>query len=144
MKIVIEELPEGVEDEVIFKCHQMSPELLHIISILKAQDTMIAYEGNEIHRINPSDLYYIESVDNKVYIYDKEHVYESKRKLYELEESLVNINFLRVSKSVILNLSKIKSLSPALSGRFEASLDNGERVIISRQYVGDLKKRLGI
>jgi DNA-binding LytR/AlgR family response regulator len=57
---------------------------------------------------------------------------------------LANSDFLRISKSVIVNLSKIKSLSPALSGRFEAALDNGEKVIISRQYVGDLKKRLGI
>lgn len=44
----------------------------------------------------------------------------------------------------MLNLSKIISLNPALNGRFEAVLDNGERVIISRQYVGSLKKRLGI
>jgi DNA-binding LytR/AlgR family response regulator len=47
-------------------------------------------------------------------------------------------------KSVFVNLSKVRSLSPALSGRFEATLENGEKVIISRQYVGDLKKRLGI
>ena len=62
----------------------------------------------------------------------------------ELEESLANSDMLRISKSVMLNLSKIKSLSPALNGRFEAILDNGERVIISRQYVAGLKKRLGI
>ena len=74
----------------------------------------------------------------------KRQVYESKQKLYELEESLANSDMLRISKSVMLNLSKIKSLSPALNGRFEAILDNGERVIISRQYVAGLKKRLGI
>ncbi|MGL5255373.1 MAG: LytTR family DNA-binding domain-containing protein, partial [Brevinema sp.] len=68
----------------------------------------------------------------------------SKQKLYELEENLANGDFLRVSKSLIINLSKIKSLSPALSGRFEATLFNDEKVIISRQYMGNLKKRFGI
>jgi DNA-binding LytR/AlgR family response regulator len=53
-------------------------------------------------------------------------------------------DFLRISKSVILNLSKVQKLIPALSGRFEAVLHNGLKVIISRQYVTELKKRLGI
>ena len=83
-------------------------------------------------------------VENKTFFYCREEVYEAKQKLYELEESLENSDLLRVSKSVMLNLSKIKCLSPALNGRFEAILDNGERVIISRQYVAGLKKRLGI
>jgi DNA-binding LytR/AlgR family response regulator len=86
----------------------------------------------------------IDTVDNKTFLYLKDKVYESKQKLYELENSLANSDFFTSIKSVILNLRKIKSLSPALSGRFEALLDNGEKVIISRQYMGDLKKRLGI
>lgn len=144
LKIVIEE-PQGSEEEqVIIKCHQMTPELLHIITLLKMQDGLIGYEGNEIHRIHIAAIYYIEVVENKTFLYCKNEFYESKQKLYEIEECLANSDLIRVSKSVILNLSKIKSLYPALSGRFEAVLNNGEKIIISRQYVSDLKKRLGI
>ena len=144
MKIVIEEPQGGEEEQIIVKCRKMSPELIRVLALLKAQDTLIAYDGNEIHRIRSADIYYIEVVDNKTFLYCKDNLFESKQKLYELEEALANGDFLRASKSVILNLSKIKALSPALSGRFEAMLGNGEKVIISRQYVGDLKKRLGI
>jgi len=144
LKIVMEEPQDGEEEQIIIKCRRMTPELLRALALLKAQDTLIAYDGNEIHRLRPDGIYYIDAVDNKTFIYLKDKVYESKQKLYELEKSLANSDFLRVSKSVILNLSKIKSLSPALSGRFEALLNNGERIIISRQYMGDLKKRLGI
>lgn len=144
MKIVILEPQDNEDEQIIFKCRSMTPELLRIIARLKAQDSLVAYNGSDIFRIRPTDIYYIESVDNKVFFYLKEKVYESKQKLYELEESLSYYDFLRVSKSVIVNLSKIKSLSPALGGRFEALMDNGERVIISRQYVPDLKKRLGL
>jgi len=140
----MEEPPEGEEEQIIIRCRRMTPELLRALALLKAQDTLIAYGGNEIHRLRPAGIYYIDVVDNKTFIYLKDKVYESKQKLYELEQALANGDFLRVSKSVILNLSKIKSLSPALSGRFEALLDNGERIIISRQYMSDLKKRLGI
>lgn len=144
MKIIIEEPKESEEEQIIFRCREMTPELLQIIARLKAQEGLVANLGTQIHRIRPSDIYYIEVVENKTFFYCKEEVYESKQKLYELEESLVNSDMLRISKSVMLNLSKIKSLSPALNGRFEAILDNGERVIISRQYVAGLKKRLGI
>ena len=41
-------------------------------------------------------------------------------------------------------VDKVKSLSPAFGGRFEAVLDNGEKTIISRQYVSVLKERLGL
>lgn len=144
MRIVIEEPEDFEEEQIIFKCRQLTPELLHIITLLKLQNGIVAYNGNDIHRICISEIYYIEVVDNKTFLYCKDSIYESKQKLYELEEMLVNSNLLRVSKSVLLNLSKIKSISPALSGRLEAILKNNEKVIISRQYVSGLKKRLGI
>lgn len=144
MKIIIEEPEDFEEEQIIFKCHQLTPELLRIISLLKAQDELIAYDGNKIHRIYPSTIYYIEVVDNRTFFYCKNKVYESKKKLYELEEIFSNSDLLRVSKSIILNLSKVKHLSPALNGRFEAVLENNEKIIVSRQYVNGLKKRLGI
>ena len=67
-----------------------------------------------------------------------------REKLYTLEGMLPVESFMRASKSAILNLNKVKSLSPAFGGRFEAVLDNGEKTIISRQYVPVLKERLGL
>ena len=83
-------------------------------------------------------------MDQKVFAYGKTEVYEVKSKLYELEEELPARDFMRSAKSTILNLNKIKSLTPAFGGRFEALLKNGEKVIISRHYVNVLKERLGI
>ena len=144
MKILIEEPADGEEEQIIIKCREMTDELLHVLDMLKAHDALIAYDGSDIHRVPPKDVFYVEVVENKTFLYCEEKVLESKQKLYELESSLAGLDFLRVSKSVLLNLRKIKSLSPALSGRFEAVLANGEKVIISRQYVSDLKKKLGL
>ena len=89
-----------------------------------------------------SDIYYIESVDNKSFFYTKNKVYESKQKLYELEELLGEKHFLRVSKSVLLNLMKVSAIKPALNSKFTAVLFSGEQVVISRKYVPVLKKAL--
>lgn len=145
MKIVIEEPGDGEEEQIIIKCGELSDDILRLLSNIKAQTkVMTGYDGGVIHRIAPRDIYYFDTADNKTFAYCGHAVYEIRRKLYELEEELGGGDFLRISKSAILNIKKIKSVSPAFSGRFEALLDNGEKIIISRQYVPDLKKKLKI
>jgi len=142
LKIIIEEPPVGVEERIIVQCHNISPELLSVLNSLKTPSNMlVANIGNEIHRVNPADVFYIESVDRKTFIYCECKVYESKQKLYELEE-LAMKDFLRISKSVIVNINKIKTLIPSLSGNVEAILINNERVVISRRFINNLREAL--
>jgi DNA-binding LytR/AlgR family response regulator len=145
MKISIVEIPVDQEAEIIIRCHAIDEGVHKIINRIKTpEDNVIGHQGNQIHRIAPKEIYYFEAVDNKVFIYTKSQVYESKQKLYEIEEVYERSHFLRTSKSIIMNIKKIKYVSPAYNGRFEACFDNGEKQIISRQYVGALKKKLMI
>ncbi len=145
MKIIIEESNPGEEDQVIIRCKKLDENILKLISELKqGQKKLAGIKDGNIVMIDPSNVYYFEGVDNKVFLYCKQNVYETKLKLYEIEEEYKNTDFFRASKSVILNVAKIKSISPAYSGRFEAQLFNGEVVVISRQYVPELKKKLGM
>lgn len=145
MKIIIEECKPGEEDQIIIRCKEMDESILKVISELKmGQRKLSGIRDGVITMLEPANVYYFEGVDNKVFIYCKQNVYETKQRLYEIEEEFSNTNFFRASKSVILNVTKIKSVSPAYSGRFEALLFNGEKVVISRQYVPELKKKLGL
>ncbi|MCR5062940.1 MAG: LytTR family transcriptional regulator DNA-binding domain-containing protein, partial [Treponema sp.] len=100
------------------------------------------YKNNQIHLVEKNEVLYFESVDDKVFAYTLKEVFETKLKLYELEEILPERIFFRANKAVIVNIDKIESLSPAFSGRFEAVLKNGYKVIISRNYVPKLKELL--
>ncbi|MCL2719224.1 MAG: LytTR family transcriptional regulator DNA-binding domain-containing protein [Lachnospiraceae bacterium] len=143
MKISIEEIPGAREEEIVIRCHAIDEGIYQIINRIKTpEDTVIGFLGNQIHRISPRDVFYFEAVDNKVFIYTKNEVYESKQKLYEIEEMYGSRFFLRTSKSMIMNIKKIKYVSPAFNGRFEACFINDEKQIISRQYVGALKSKL--
>ncbi len=145
MKIVIEECKPEEEDQIIIRCRELDEHILKIISEFKmGQKKLSGLKDGIITMIDPANVYYFEGVDNKVFMYCKQNVYETKLKLYEIEEEFKNTNFFRASKSVILNVTKIKNVSPAYNGRFEALLFNGERVVISRQYVPELKKKLGL
>lgn len=145
MKIVIEECQSNEEDTIIVRCKTIDEKMISVLNTLKnGKQKLSAYDDNQIIMLEPKEVYYTEAVDNKVFLYTQEKVYESRLKLYEIEEQYGGADFLRISKSVIVNMSKIKRLSPSFSGRFEALLKNGEKVIISRQYVPALKERLGL
>ena len=145
MKVSIEEISREQDEQIIIRCHEVNDDILKLLNKLKTESAvLIGYGEDNIHRLRIADVYYFEAVDNKVFIYCKVNVYESKKKLYELEEMCEEKKFFRASKSSIINLTKISFVRPSISGRFEAKLDNGESVSVSRQYVPVLKKMLGL
>lgn len=145
MKITIENIPVGSEPEIIIRCNESDDSLQQLIySVQSACKKLIGVSDSQTHIINPKDVFYFESVDNKVFIYCQKRVFESKLKLYEIEAAYENWDFFRASKSSILNITKIESVSPVFYGKFEALLQNGEKVFISRQYVPLFKKKLGL
>lgn len=145
MKIIIKDCMDGEEEEIIIRCRNMDEHMLRAIYALKAgREKITVLKGDKILQVLPGDIFYFESVDNKVFVYMEKEVYETKMKLYELEEMFENTQFFRASKSAIINLANVRNFSPSFGGRFEACMKNGERLMISRQYVPDLKRRLGL
>lgn len=145
MKITIEALADGAEEEIIIRTNTMDSDIINLIYAVKAgRNRITAFYENEIVQLDSKDVYYFESVDNKVYACCEKKVFEIKQKLYELEEIYKQTNFVRISKSMIVNISKVSKIVPMFNGRLEGVLCNGEKVIITRQYVANLKKKLGI
>lgn len=145
MIITIQDCPADAEDEIIIRCRQVDEQLLNMIYALKAgRDKLTVSKEGKIFQIPPSDIYYFESVDNRVFAYAREDVYDVKGRLYDIEERFRHTDFFRASKSTIINLSKVKNFSPGFNGRFEACLENGEKLLISRQYTAGLKEKLGL
>ncbi len=145
MKVTILEKQPGEEDEIIVKCDQLDEKLTRLINQFKTgKGKMNFYKDSKIVLVEPSEVLYFESVDDKVFAYTKDSVYETKAKLYQLEEELPVSAFFRASKAVIVNLDRIDSLAPVFGGRFEAILENGYKVVVSRNYLNELKERLGL
>ena len=143
MKLEIRKIPESEPEAVEIRYHWITEEIQEIISFVKSrQGQLSATQDGKRIEVPVVDLFYAESVDERLFLYTASDSYEIRMKLYELEDLLKNKSFLRISKSMIVNLMKITSVRPALNGRFSAVLKNGEEVIISRKYVPELKKIL--
>lgn len=145
MKVVIN-TDESIKDmEVIINCKQLMPEIEKIIQMLRMMDKKLTGVINgETYIINVEQILYIETVDKRTFIYTKERVYQSSFKLYELEQQLEAHSFFRANKSCIINFKCISSLKSDIDRRIQVTLNNGEKLIVSRQYAEQLKERLGV
>lgn len=143
MEIKIFKIKKDQPEQLEIRCHEMTDTIKEIVTFVKSRQGQLTgiIEGKQ-YEVPVTDVYYIEAVDNRMFIYCSKQVYENRQKLYELEEILKEKYFLRVSKSLLLNLMKVKSIKPALNGRFVAVLQSGEEIMISRKYVPELKKAL--
>ena len=143
MKLEIRKIPENEPEMVEIRYHWITDEIQEIVSFVKSrQGQLSATRDGQRFEVPVMDLFYAESVDERVFLYTASDSYEIRMKLYELEDLLKSKSFLRISKSMIVNLMKISSVRPALNGRFSAVLKNGEEIIISRKYVPELKRIL--
>lgn len=148
MKVSINIISSELEEEVIFNVHNVQEKVTEAIELLTSSNEVIKHllgrKEEKYYKVNVDEIFYIESIDRKVFIYTKTQTYEISEKLYVLEEQLASIDFIRISKSLLLNINKIHSFYPKLSGNLEALLTNNEKVIISRRYVANLKNKLGM
>lgn len=143
MKIKTERDLSCEDIEITIKYSQKDKRLTRIIDYLQSYDSQIKCSVDDTEQmINISDVYYIESVDKKTFVYLEKEVYHIDLRLYQLKEKLQNFGFVRISKSCLLNINVMKNIRPLFNSRMEATLNNGEKVYVSRKYLDEVKKAL--
>lgn len=142
MRVNIRKIQDKEMEQVIIECVEITPEIKDIKAYASLKGTELSgiTDGQHIVRFCLEDVYYFEALDEKLFAYTKEQVCEIKMRLYEAEQLYKSYHFVRCSKSVVLNLMLLESISPALNGRFFAHMKNGEKLMISRQYAPKIKR----
>ena len=136
MKIIVEQSLDCKEPEIRIICGLKDERLNRLIDYVRqfAFSIPVSEEGRTL-TVALEDIYYIDTVDNKTFVYLKTEMYESDLKLYQLEEMLKDTPFIRISKSCIVNIAAIKSVGVLFSGQMEAVMKNDEKLIVSRHYL---------
>lgn len=131
--------------QIIIKCQQVNNDIMRLKAYIEMFDKKLhAKKDKEWHFVDLSEVLYFESVDNRTFLYTKDKVIEIKEQLYKIEAELSDKDFIRISKSQIVNINKIKSLRPELNRTILATMCNGEHLCISRKYVRTIRSLLAI
>ncbi|WP_301108040.1 LytTR family DNA-binding domain-containing protein [Sporosarcina sp.] len=141
IRLKVNESDDFTDIEIIINCPEADERVSPLIQQLNQMMHSIHGKKNSVtYPLVFDQLLYMESVNDTVFLYTDDEVFESDKKLYELEEQLKDMRFMRISKNFIVNIAKIESVKALINGRFEAHLTNGEKVIVNRHYVKSFRK----
>ena len=145
MRLNIEEDPSAADVEVSIRCPHVDEHVRRVAAAVELENRKLAGISNGFLRaLAPADVLYIELVDGKTFLYAKDDVLESPVSLAELESELVDTEFVRATRQMLVNLMHVVGMRPYLNARLELVLDNDEHLIASRQFAPAIKKRIGL
>lgn len=126
--------------DVFYK--EITGEIQGIFNYLSARQTLIGRNGELQTVINPNDIFYCEAVDKKIFAYLKSEVFQLELSLQNLTDTYSSYGFVRVSKSMVVNVYKVKQLKADLNMRVNLIMENGEIIIMNRTYKKDFYRFL--
>lgn len=145
MKIRLDISSEYQDKEVIIRANKKDEEVAEILRNLQEIDTKLhninGYLDNTVYSLSTQDILFFETNDRNVYAHTKDNAFLIHYRLYELEENLPD-NFLRVSKSSILNVDEVKSLTQSVMGNLIQFRDSYKQIYVSRRFLKKLKLKL--
>ena len=146
MKVRIEIDENLQENEVIIRCSKLDEtvEKIHetLMDITRESRYLVLFKENTQYYLALDDILFFETTDNCISAHTVDNMYQTKHRLYELEELLPGY-FMRVSKSTILNLNHIHSIDHNLTASSAVMfMGTYKQVYVSRYYYKPLKCRL--
>lgn len=144
MNVIVEEQEGLIEDHAVIYCREENQEIRKIKGFIKNINTKLcaSLDFKKV-MITPDEIYYIESVDKKTFVYIKDKVLECSLKLYEIEDRFKEFSFFRANKSTIVNVMYIKDINILLNRNLLVTLESKEKITISRRNVKDFRKLIG-
>lgn len=146
MKFICEVSPDTENEEIVIRCREKSETIRMLESIIENiltgdSDLVLRIRDTEYY-IPKRDILYFETEDGKVKAHTAERIFISDYKLFELEQ-IMPANFVRVSKSCILNISGIEAIRRNPLGASEVFLRGcAKKVYVSRAYYKILKEKI--
>lgn len=139
---------EDTEPRVCIYTSEISDELQMVIASLTSkeitrQSSIIGTLDDVEYVLKLSDVYYFEANSNTIIAVHKDNRYKLKLRLYEVEQLVPANQFMRVSKSIVVNMEKIYTIERSFGSPYLITLqDNMGKILASSQYIKLLKERI--
>jgi len=135
-----------VEPKVIILTDKMTESIGDLVRKLTENDQKIiaGFRDDTVTLLSEEELLRIYSSSGKVFAVTPAGEYVLRLRLYELEERLRPLSFVRISNSEIINLKRVRNFDLSFSGTICVTLSDGSKAYVSRRYIPKIKDVLGI
>lgn len=143
MKVKVKENNLLSSDEIILEVKENNDDIKEIVDMIENYGlNIIGKIGNEKYLISLKNVCYFEAVDNRVFAYTLDNVYEINYKIQELVENYYKVGFIQIARTIVLNVDYVDKLKSLVNGRILVDLSNGEKLVITRAYSSSFKEYL--
>lgn len=104
---------------------------------------LLAPNGRALLLLKVDEITWIEAQGNYVRVHHNQGSHLVRETIGALESQLNPINFLRIHRSAIVHISRIRELRPWQHGEYRVILDNGTQLVLTRTYRASLRKAIG-
>ena len=146
MQVEIKIDEKCTKSKIIIITDKMTDEINEIVKRISEQPPLVlaGFQNSEVTALDPDNIIRIYTSNQKVYAMTDNGEYTVRLRIYEIEERLYPLGFVRISSSEIINLKKVKGFDLGFSGTICVSFQNGSIAYVSRRYVTKIKQVLGI
>lgn len=109
----------------------------------RTPDRLAVKSGGRVVLVRVDDIDWVEAADNYVELHVGAESHLHRETMADLEQMLPPARFMRISRSAIVNVDRIKELQPLFHGEYAVILRNGTRLTLSRSYREKLDQLLG-
>ncbi len=137
---------EYTEPLAVIYSAEITDEVTEAVKRLKetGSDIITGFTDERAEILSPDDIYRVYSENQKVLAVTEKGTFRLRMRLYQAEEKLSGRKFVRISNSEIINLNKTANFDLSFVGTIQVKLKNGDTTFVSRRYVSEIKKILGI
>lgn len=145
MKVSVDISPKYIESYAVIYTDKVTEEIQWMIDVFGTSETPVTALQNEenIVILRPKEIYMVRVEDGDTIIYGAKQRYRSRKRLYELGQQFGK-QFMQISKTTLINLSYMDSIESGFSGTLLLKMKNGCKDYVSRKYLPDFKKYLGL
>ena len=144
MKIEFDINEKYQEDKIIICTNKITDELQEFVNKLNNEknNKIYGYKNDKIFILEENKIETIYSENKKVFIrYENGNIYETKKRIYELENNLPN-KFVRISNSAIININHVKCFNTSIVGKIKVKFKDGTEEDVSKRRTTEIMRFL--
>ncbi|HUL70071.1 MAG TPA: LytTR family DNA-binding domain-containing protein [Gemmatimonadales bacterium] len=108
-----------------------------------AAERLVIKQAGRLYFVAIADLDWVEAASNYVRLHVGAEVHLMRETLSRLAERLSNGRFLRIHRTTIINVDRIREIQPWFSGEYIVTLNDGTKLKVSRGYRGEVARWMG-
>lgn len=109
----------------------------------KTTDRLAVKTSGRVVFVKLEEIDWVESADNYVNIHVGQTSHLLRETMAAIEQRLPGRNFVRISRSAIVNVDRVKELQPLFHGEYAVILRSGAKLTLTRGYRESLSKLTG-